>query len=108
MKTWFVTLCYLASFAPAAGAIDPWTGPTRQAPHHGMTRAEVAAYYGEPYHRVAAGPGERWYYRLKYSEVYGRTFVPFEFDGDNVTLGSITFGADGKVKHYDWKHTVAR
>ncbi len=108
MKMWFVTFCCLAAFAPTAWTIDPWTGPTRQAPHRGMTRAEVAAYYGEPYRRAAAGSDERWYYKLKYSEVYGRAMVPFEIDSDNVTLGSMTFGADGKVQRFDWKHTIAR
>ena len=73
-----------------------------------MTKDEVTAYYGAPYHRVVSGPDEQWYYKLKYSEVYGRAMVPFEVDSDNVTLGSITFGADGRVKRYDWAHTVAR
>ena len=108
MRKLFAVLCFLVFLAPSARSIDPWTGPTRKPPHHGMTKAAAAAYYGEPYHRVASGRDERWYYRLKYSEVYGKAWVPFEFDSDNVRLGSITFGPDGKIKGYDWKHTVAR
>ena len=108
MKKFLVTLGCLALFIPTVWSIDAWTGPTRKAPHHGMTKSEVAAYYGEPYRRVGSGLNEHWYYRLKFSEVYGKTWVPFEFDSDNVTLGIITFGPDGKVKRYDWTHAVAR
>ena len=107
-KKFVVMLGLLLTFSSVAWAIDPWSGPTRKAPRHGMTRAEALDYYGEPYRRVVSGQDELWYYRLKFSEVYGKAWVPFEFDGDNVRLGSITFGLDGKIRCYDWTHAVAR
>ncbi len=70
-----------------------------------MTKAQVAAYYGEPFQRVGFGEDERWFYRLKFNEVYGKAWVPFEFDSDNVSPGSVTFDAAGKIKSYDWRHT---
>ena len=47
--------------------------------------------------------GERWYYRLKFNEVYGRAFVPFYYDSPNVRWGSIDFGPDGRARAYDWQ-----
>ena len=52
--------------------------------------------------------GERWLYRLKFDEVYGRALVPFFISSDNVRLGTIDFGSDGRVRGYVWQHTVGR
>ena len=70
-----------------------------------MTMHEALAYYGEPFHRAVVDGNERWFYYLKFLEVYGRVLVPFRFDSDNVHLGSMTFGPDKKVKSYDWVQT---
>ena len=90
---------------PAAWSIDSSTSYSRKPPHRGMTMAQVSAYYGQPYRRIGSGEEEQWVYRLKFAEVYGKAWVPFEFDSDNVTLGTITFGPDGKVRRYDWRRT---
>ncbi len=72
-----------------------------------MTKRQVSTYYGEPFHRVGSGQGEMWFYRLKFDEVYGRAWVPFQFDSYNIYPGTITFDAAGKVKSFDWNRAKA-
>ena len=76
---------------------------SKRAPHVGMTMAETLARYGEPFNRVSRASGERWVYRLKFNEVYGRAWVPFFIDSDNVRLGTIDFGQDHRVRTFDWR-----
>ena len=89
--------------ASAAQALDPSISASKKPPVIGMTMSRALAYYGEPFHRVVMDGSERWFYHLKFAEVYGRAFVPFEFDSDNVQLGSITFGLDKKIRSIDWQ-----
>ena len=77
-------------------------------PRIGMTREEVRKRYGEPFQRVVRTDGERWWYRLKFDEVYGRAWVPFMTSSDNVRLGNIEFGPNGRVRALDWQRTGSR
>ena len=107
MKTLLLAV-FLLGLAAGPAAADSSNNGTTSAPKDrptlGMTKAQAAAYYGQPFTR---GPvehgGERWYYRLKFNEVYGRAFVPFYYDSPNVRWGSIDFGADGRARAYDWQ-----
>lgn len=93
---------------PLAYSSDPTSRPYKQPPFLGMTQAQVFARYGEPYHRVVTEKGPQWYYRLKFGEVYGREFVPFQYDSDNVYLGVITFDPAGSVRRIVWNHSVSQ
>ena len=105
MKTVLVLIgCLL--MATTTRALDPTIAPSKNRPFVGMTMDHARSYYGRPYHSAIVDGEERWYYFLKFSEVYGRAFVPFRFDSDNVHYGSITFGPDKKVKSFDWNRTV--
>ncbi len=84
------------------------TGAPKERPVMGMTKAKAKAYYGEPFTQMALSNGERWYYRLKFNEVYGRALVPFYFDSANVRWGSIDFGSDGRVKALDWRAPLSQ
>ena len=88
---------------PAAWALDHSIAPSKKPPAVGMTMSHALAYYGEPFHRAVVDGRERWFYHLKFAEVYGRAMVPFRFESDNVTLGSLTFGPDRKVVSFDWR-----
>ena len=72
-------------------------------PRFGMTRVEAEQYYGRPFNQTVTAQGERWYYRLKFNEVYGRAFVPFYYDSPNVRWGTIDFDKNGRVKAFDWQ-----
>ena len=102
MKLLLVVLCSLL-MVPAARALDPSIAPSKKPPTVGMTMSRALAYYGEPFHRAVVGGREQWFYHLKFAEVYGREIVPFRFESDNVTMGSITFGPDKKVVAFDWR-----
>ena len=104
MKLALAVLCSLL-MTPTLWALDPSIAPSKHRPAVGMTMHEALAYYGEPFHRAVVDGNERWFYHLKFLEVYGRALVPFRFDSDNVHLGSMTFGPDKKVKSYDWVQT---
>ena len=84
------------------------SSPGKAAPHVGMTRDEARQLYGEPFHRSTLTGGERWLYRLKFDEVYGRAFVPFFVSSDNVRLGTIDFLSDGRAKSFVWQRTGSR
>ncbi len=96
------TLCAQANYNNLSSS------PGKAAPHVGMTRDEARKLYGEPFHRTTLTGGERWLYRLKFDEVYGRAFVPFLVSSDNVRLGTIDFGPDGRARSYEWQQTVSR
>ena len=68
-----------------------------------MTMAQILARYGEPRHRAKLDGAPIWYYRIKFNEVYGREFAPFESSSENVHTGEIVFGANGKVIRYTWE-----
>lgn len=84
------------------------SSPGKRPPKAGMTKAEAFARYGEPFHRTALANGERWLYRLKFDEVYGRALVPFFISSNNVRLGTIDFGPDDRVKTFVWQRTLSR
>lgn len=84
------------------------SSPGKPPPRVGMTREEAHHRYGEPFHRTTLADGERWLYRLKFDEVYGRALVPFYSSSDNVRLGTIDFGTDGRVRGYVWQRVVSR
>ena len=105
MKIVLSILCALL-FAPHVQAFDPTTAPSKKPPVIGMTMDHALAYYGEPFHRVVVDGTEQWYYHLKFAEVYGRAFVPFRFDSDDVRMGRITFGRNRKITSFDWSRTV--
>ncbi len=71
-------------------------------PRVGLTREEARKRYGEPFQRVVSAKGERWWYRLKFDEVYGRALLPFMTSSDNIRLGFIEFGLDGRAQAFDW------
>ena len=88
---------------PSGGNNNGTTSAPKDRPVVGMTKARAAAYYGEPFVTGAIENGERWYYRLKFNEVYGRALVPFYYDSPNVRWGSIDFGPDGRARGFDWQ-----
>ncbi len=113
MKLLLTLLC--GSLALAAGTLSAQTiynnlssSPGKRAPQVGMSKTEAFARYGEPFHRTVLAGGERWLYRLKFDEVYGRALVPFYIDSDNVRLGTIDFGPDDRVKTFVWARTQSR
>lgn len=107
-RTLLIVLFCAAAFCATARASDSTSRPYKPRPRLGMTEAEVVARYGEPYHRVVTAQGLVWYYRLKFGEVYGKEFVPFQYDSDNVYLGVITFDASHRIHSLVWNHSSAK
>ena len=106
MKTFRLILLAGLVFAACAQAEtndNGTTAPSKRRPVVGMTKDDAKSYYGTPFTQMSLAKGERWYYRLKFNEVYGRALVPFYFDSPNVRWGSIDFGPDGRVKAFDWR-----
>ena len=101
MRTFLVFLC-LVGWTVSAAAQNPLTKPPKPPPRRGMSKAQVLARYGEPRHHAVLDGAEVWYYRVKFNEVYGRAFVPFEFSSENVVLGKIFFNPAGKIARFDW------
>lgn len=101
-----ILLCVLA-LCPVGRAANTVSAPSKPRPFVGMTRAQALKLYGEPFQRGTVKEGERWVYQLKFGEVYGRARVPFADSSRNIFLGLITFDARGRVRTYDWTHTVA-
>ena len=102
----------LFTAAPSLRAQTDWdnlsASRSKPPPHVGMTREEAHKLYGEPFQRAAVANGERWWYRLKYNEVYGRAWVPFMTNSDNVRLGNVEFGPNGRVRAFDWQRPAPR
>lgn len=71
-------------------------------PFIGMTKAQVTARYGEPKRRTVTDEGEQWVYLLNFGEVMGRALIPFNFSPTPIRTGVIIFGADGRVKKFNW------
>lgn len=97
------TIVLAIGSALADSANNGTTSAPKDRPTLGMTKARAAAYYGEPFTKGVIENGERWYYRLKFNEVYGRALVPFYYDSPNVRWGSIDFGPDGRARAFDWR-----
>ncbi len=99
-----VGIAFATGSASAQSTNNGTTSPAKDRPVIGMTKARAETYYGVPFTRgTIENGGERWYYRLKFNEVYGRALVPFYFDSANVRWGSIDFGPDGRVRGFDWR-----
>ncbi len=103
-----IILFCVAAFCATTRASDSTSRPYKPRPRLGMTEAEVVSRYGEPYHRVITEGRAVWYYRLKFGEVYGKEFVPFQYDSDNVYLGVINFDANGRIHSLVWNHSSAK
>lgn len=111
MKTLFTLLFAVATFAATATAESTHNGTTsepKDRPVIGMTMDKAKSYYGAPFTQMTLPHGVRWYYRLKFDEVYGRAMVPFYYSSPDVRWGFIDFGADGRAKAFDWHHAVLR
>ena len=110
MKTFLAVLfagALLAVHATAETATNNGTTSVpKDRPVVGMTKEKARSYYGAPFTQMALPKGERWFYRLKFDEVYGRAMVPFYYDSYNVRWGSIDFGLDGRVMSSDWRRVV--
>ena len=98
-----LSIVLAAGSATAQSSNNGTTSTPKDRPVIGMTKARAAAYYGEPFTKGIIENGERWYYRLKFNEVYGRALVPFYYDSPNVRWGSIDFGPEGRVRAFDWR-----
>src|SRR4051794_29712114 len=87
---------------PAAKVGDISNEEAEQPPFVGMTKAQALARYGEPKTRGVTDEGENWVYILNFGEAMGRAFIPFNFKPTPIRTGTLTFGADGKLKKFNW------
>jgi hypothetical protein len=71
-------------------------------PFIGMTKAQALARYGEPKTRTVTDDGEQWTYWLNFGEVVGKHMIPFFFSTEQVRIGLLTFGPDGRVTKFHW------
>jgi hypothetical protein len=71
-------------------------------PFVGMTKAQALARYGEPKKHSVTDEGENWIYVLNFGEVLGKALIPFNFHATPVRTGVLIFGANGKVKKFNW------
>lgn len=71
-------------------------------PFIGMTKAQALARYGEPKKHTLTDEGENWVYILNMGEVIGKAMIPFNFRQPAVRTGVLIFGADGRVKKFNW------
>ena len=108
MKTFCAVLLAVSCLGIEAQGHSSTMKPGQKPPFKGMSKAEVSARYGEPFHRGRADGRDVWYYHLKFDEVYGREMVPFAVSSDNVTLGEIAFDAHDRIAHYVWNYTNIR
>jgi outer membrane protein assembly factor BamE (lipoprotein component of BamABCDE complex) len=71
-------------------------------PFIGMTKAQALARYGEPKKRTMTDDGENWVYLLNFGEMMGKAMIPFNFKPTVPRTGVLIFGADGRVKKFNW------
>ena len=108
-----LTNCQTTSTAPVAStAAPPAVGDisneqAEQPPFVGMTKAQALARYGEPKKHTITDEGENWIYILNMGEVIGKAFIPFNFKPTIPRTGTLTFGADQKVKKFTWDAATA-
>ena len=108
MKTLCTVFLTLFCFGMEAWGHSSTTKPGQKPPFKGMTKVEVFARYGEPFHRGHRDGQDVWYYHLKFDEVWGREMGAFAVGRDNVTLGEIAFDAHDRVARYVWNYTNLR
>ena len=73
-----------------------------KSPFIGMTKAEALARYGEPKKRTVTDEGEQWTYWLNFGEFMGKHMIPFFFSEEQIRIGVLIFGPDGRVKKFNW------
>ena len=98
-------LLIVCGLALPAEAQNSLANPPKPPPRRGMTKEQVFARYGAPRHSARVDGLEVWYYRVKFNEVYGRTFAPFENSSENVHLGEIYFDRTGRIVRFNWTHS---
>jgi len=108
------TLYLISALLIAGCASSTTTGTSRTAkapekveekdkpPFVGMTKAQALARYGEPKNRTVTDEGEQWTYWLNFGEVVGKHMIPFFFSTEQVRIGLLTFGPDGRVTKFHW------
>jgi len=71
-------------------------------PFIGMTKAQALARYGKPKKQTVTNEGEQWVYWLNFGEFMGKHMIPFFFSTEQIRIGVLTFGPDGRVKKFTW------
>ena len=71
-------------------------------PFIGMSKEQARARYGEPKKQTVTDEGERWIYILNMSQFVGKHMIPFFFSTQDLRMGVLIFGPDGKVKKFHW------
>jgi hypothetical protein len=104
-----VLLAGCASSAPtgAPRTAERKTAPKKiaeedKAPFIGMTKAEALARYGNPKTRTVTDEGERWTYVLNFGDVLAKHMIPFFFSEEQIRIGVLIFGPDGRVTKFNW------
>jgi hypothetical protein len=112
-----ITLCIMSALLLAGCASSATTGAPQttdrktapqkiaeetRPPFIGMTRAEALARYGEPKKRTVTDEGEQWTYWLNFGEFMGKHMIPFFFSEEQIRIGVLIFGPDGRVTKFNW------
>ena len=71
-------------------------------PFIGMTKAQALARYGEPGKYTVTNEGEQWAYVLNMGEFVSKHMIPFFFSTQQLRMGILFFGPDGRVKRFRW------
>ncbi|PZR73546.1 MAG: hypothetical protein DLM73_10475 [Chthoniobacterales bacterium] len=92
-----------ATTAQTHGPVGDISNPEAETPPFiGMTKAQALARYGHPKKQTMTDEGEQWVYVLNLGEVIGKALIPFNFKHPLVRTGVLVFGADGRVKKFNW------
>jgi len=83
---------------PAARKVDE----SDKSPFIGMTREQAVARYGNPDRRTHTEEGELWTYTLNMGQFIGKHMIPFFFSTQQLRIGILIFGQDGRVKKFRW------
>ena len=67
-----------------------------------MTQAQARARYGEPSKYTVTNEGEQWTYVLNMGEFVGKHMIPFFFSTQQLRMGILIFGHDGRIKRFRW------
>ena len=88
---------------PKTRAVGDISNPEAETPPFiGMTKAQALARYGQPKKHTLTDEGENWVYILNMGEVIGKAMIPFNFRPPAVRTGVLIFGADDRVKKFNW------
>ena len=90
--------------APAKGKPSPQKEDGSNPPRMGMSKEEVRARYGRPVNVSMSSRGEAWSY--VFNAFDGTAFIPFYGPVHDAVRqrrgGVIFFGANGRVKDFNW------